>query len=62
MPVWSRKVFVSTKPPTVLKGIWLLTPLGFPTLTHCTRANVSDDAGLKEKFTLNIDYFKLKQE
>ncbi|MHC5738974.1 hypothetical protein [Nostoc sp.] len=34
--------------------------MGFPTLTHCIRANVSDDAGLKEKFTLNIDYFKSK--
>ena len=32
MPVWSRKVFVSTKPPTALKGIWLLTPLDFPSL------------------------------
>ncbi|MEH2396126.1 hypothetical protein [Nostoc sp.] len=34
--------------------------LGFPFFTHWTRANISDDAGLKEKFTLNIDYFKSK--
>jgi transposase len=34
--------------------------LGFPFFTHCTRANVSDDAGLVEMLTLNIDYFKSK--
>jgi transposase len=34
--------------------------LGFPFFTHCTRANVSDDAGLIELLTLNIDYFKSK--
>jgi hypothetical protein len=34
--------------------------LGFPFFTHCTRANVSDDAGLIEMLTLNIDYFKAK--
>jgi len=34
--------------------------LGFPFFTHCTRANVSDDAGLLEMLTNNIDYFKSK--
>jgi Transposase DDE domain len=34
--------------------------LGFPFFTHCTKANVSDDAGLIEMLTLNIDYFKAK--
>jgi hypothetical protein len=34
--------------------------LGFPFFTHCTRANISDDAGLIEMLTLNIDYFKSK--
>jgi hypothetical protein len=34
--------------------------LGFPFFTHCTRANVSDDAGLIEMLSLNIDYFKSK--
>lgn len=34
--------------------------LGFPFFTHCTKANLSDDAGLIEMFTENIDYFKLK--
>ncbi|NJO50644.1 MAG: transposase [Leptolyngbyaceae cyanobacterium RM2_2_4] len=34
--------------------------LGFPFFTHCTKANVSDDARLIEMLTLNIDYFKSK--
>ncbi|NJK59487.1 MAG: transposase [Oscillatoriales cyanobacterium SM2_1_8] len=31
-----------------------------PFFTHCTPANVSDDAGLIEMLTLHIDYFKAK--
>ncbi len=34
--------------------------LGFPFFTHCTPANVTDDTGLIEMLTLNIDYFKSK--
>jgi transposase len=34
--------------------------LGFPFFTHCTQANLSDDAGLIEMLTLNIDYFRRK--
>lgn len=34
--------------------------LGFPFFTHCTPANVSDDAGLIEMLSFNIDYFKSK--
>ena len=34
--------------------------LGFPFFTHCTRANLSDDAGLIEMLTHNIDYFRAK--
>ena len=34
--------------------------LGFPFFTHCTPANVSDDAGLIEMLTKNIDYFRDK--
>ena len=34
--------------------------LGFPFFTHCTKADVSDDVGLLEMLTLNIDYFKSK--
>ena len=32
--------------------------LGFPFFTHCTAANVSDDAGLIEMLRQNIDYFQ----
>jgi hypothetical protein len=34
--------------------------LGFPFFTHCTKANISDDQGLIEMLTQNIDYFKSK--
>ncbi len=34
--------------------------LGFPFFTHCTKANISDDQGLIEMLTQNIDYFKAK--
>ncbi len=36
--------------------------LGFPFFTHCTKASVSDDQGLIEMLTHNIDYFKFKPE
>ncbi len=34
--------------------------LGFPFFTHCTKANITDDQGLIEMFSNNIDYFKRK--
>ena len=34
--------------------------LGLPFFTHCTKANISDDQGLIEMLTINIDYFKSK--
>lgn len=34
--------------------------LGFPFFTHCTRANVTDDQGLIEMLSQNIDYFRDK--
>lgn len=34
--------------------------LGFPLCTHCTCANISDDQGLIEMLTKNIDYFQSK--
>jgi hypothetical protein len=34
--------------------------LGFPFFTHCTKANVSDDAGLLEMLRQNITYFRSK--
>jgi len=36
--------------------------LGFPFFTHCTRASVSDDQGLIEMLTHNIDYFKARPD
>jgi hypothetical protein len=36
--------------------------LGFPFFTHCTKASVSDDRGLIEMLTHNIDYFKSKPD
>jgi len=36
--------------------------LGFPFFTHCTKASVSDDDGLIEMVTKNIDYFKARPE
>lgn len=37
-----------------------MIPHRFPFFTHCTKASVSDDAGLIEMLTENIDYFKSK--
>ncbi|MDZ8093852.1 MAG: transposase [Nostoc sp. DedQUE05] len=54
------KGFCFYKATNGIKRHLAIDTLGFPFFTHCTRANVSDDAGLKEKFTLNIDYFKSK--
>lgn len=34
--------------------------LGFPFFTHTTKANLSDDAGLIEMLSKNINYFKSK--
>ena len=34
--------------------------LGLPFFTHCTKANITDDQGLIEMLTINIDYFKSK--
>jgi hypothetical protein len=34
--------------------------LGLPFFTHCTPANISDDQGLIEMLTVNINYFKSK--
>lgn len=34
--------------------------LGFPFFTHCTKANISDDQGLIEMLSYNLDYFRAK--
>lgn len=35
-------------------------PLGLPFFTHCTPANVTDDQGLIELLSGNLDYFRAK--
>ncbi len=34
--------------------------LGFPFFTHCTKANISDDKGLIQMLTADMDYFRGK--
>lgn len=60
MPVWTPKATVSTKQPMAEKGIWPLILLGFSSLPIALSSNVTDDMGLLEMLTLNIDYFKSK--
>ncbi|AFY72237.1 transposase family protein [Synechococcus sp. PCC 7502] len=54
------KVFCFYKATNGIKRHLAVDSLGFPFFTHCTKANVSDDQGLIEMFTENIDYFKSK--
>jgi hypothetical protein len=54
------KGFCFYKATNGIKRHLAIDTLGFPFFTHGTRANVSDDAGLIEMFTLNIDYFQSK--
>lgn len=35
--------------------------LGLPFFTHCTKANISDDQGLIELLSHNLDYFRVKE-
>ena len=54
------KGFCFYKATNGIKRHLAIDTLGFPFFTHCTPANVSDDAGLMEMLRLNIDYFKSK--
>jgi hypothetical protein len=54
------KGFCFYKSTNGIKRHLAIDTLGFPFFTHCTPANVSDDAGLIEMLTLHIDYFKSK--
>ncbi|MHC5861508.1 transposase [Nostoc sp.] len=54
------KGFCFYKATNGIKRHLAIDTLGFPFFTHCIRANISDDAGLIEMFTLNIGYFKSK--
>lgn len=56
----ASKGFCSYKATNGIKRHLAVDSLGFPFFTHCTQANVSDDQGLIEMLTLNIDYFQQK--
>jgi len=60
MPVWSQRVFVSTLATNGINRHLAIDTQGLPFFTHGTRANLWDDPGLIEMFTLNIDYFQSK--
>ena len=54
------KGFCRYKATNGIKRHLAVDTLGFPFFTHCTPANKSDDFGLIEMFTENIEYFKSK--
>jgi transposase len=56
------KGFCSYKATNGIKRHLAVDTLGFPFFTHLTKANISDDLGLIEMLTLNIEYFKLKPD
>ncbi|WP_071880390.1 IS5/IS1182 family transposase [Synechococcus sp. PCC 7502] len=56
------KGFCSYKATNGIKRHLAVDTLGFPFFTYLTRANVSDDQGLIEMLTFNIDYFKSKPD
>lgn len=56
----ATKGFCRYKATNGIKRHLAVDTLGFPFFTHCTPANVSDDAGLIEMLSINIDYFRSK--
>ena len=56
----SSKGFCFYKATNGIKRHLAVDSLGLPFFTHCTKANISDDQGLIEMLTINIDYFKSK--
>jgi transposase len=56
----SSKGFCFYKGTNGIKRHLAVDSLGLPFFTNCTKANVTDDQGLIEIFTINIDYFKSK--
>ena len=54
------KGFCSYKATNGIKRHLAVDTLGFPFFTHCTKASLSDDKGLIEMLSANIDYFKRK--
>ena len=60
MPVSSQSWFCFYKATNGIKRHLAIDSLGFPFFTHSTKASVSDDVGLIEMLSENIDYFKSK--
>ena len=54
------KGFCAYKATNGIKRHLAVDTLGFPFFSHCTKASVSDDRGLIEMLSNNIDYFKFK--
>ena len=54
------KGFCFYKATNGIKRHLAIDTIGFPFFTCCTPANLSDDAGLIELLTQNIDYFRSK--
>ncbi len=60
MPVSSPRDKSFYKSTNGIKRHLAVDTLGFPFFTHCTKANVSDDQGLLEMLSHNLDYFRAK--
>jgi len=56
----TSKGFCHYKATNGIKRHLAVDPLRFPFFTHCTKANVTDDQGLIEMLSQNINYFKAK--
>jgi hypothetical protein len=56
----ASKGFCFYKATNGIKRHLAVDSLGLPFFTHCTKANITDDQGLIEMLTINIDYFKSK--
>jgi hypothetical protein len=56
----ASKGFCHYRATNASNGIWLSIRAWFPFFTHCTKANVTDDQGLIEMLSQNINYFKAK--
>lgn len=54
------KGFCHSKCTNGIKRHLAVDTLGLPFFTHCTKANVTDDQGLIEMLSQNLDYFRTK--
>jgi hypothetical protein len=56
----ASKGFCHDKATNGIKRHLAVASLGFPLFTHPTKANVTDDQGLIEMLSQNLNYFKAK--